>query len=321
MAPRVMTATSGQRKPRTMRGSRQRTPRCCVSNCCPVTWPCCTTRRPPGCAGRYATRRPRRVAMPHRCRRRKRVDRAGMVVPPPPRVGSGRVRVLAGAVRTRRPRGRASAHHSAIHRSVLAEEPRARPDRRRPDRAPSRPVRRRRRGPCRDVPTRRRDGRDGRASSLDRRRRSARSRSSARRAGVAMGSPEGHARRDDGVRRRRGRAGRRQSRADRTRASRASPTIPKARRCLQECIDAWHRLPPEARARIRLVSLPMDDLEENALMVNALQRTSTIVGAEEPRRGIRSHCRGGDVEGEAGRGLRRRRHRRPDRRGYGRAPG
>jgi trehalose synthase len=45
---------------------------------------------------------------------------------------------------------------------------------------------------------------------------------------------------------------------------------------LDECVDAWHRLPPDAQARIRLVSLPMDDIEENALMVNAVQRTSTI---------------------------------------------
>jgi trehalose synthase len=51
---------------------------------------------------------------------------------------------------------------------------------------------------------------------------------------------------------------------------------PEGAEVLQECTDAWHRLPPEAQACIRLVSLPMDDSEENALMVNALQRTSTI---------------------------------------------
>jgi trehalose synthase len=51
---------------------------------------------------------------------------------------------------------------------------------------------------------------------------------------------------------------------------------PEGAEVLQECIDAWSRLPVEAQACIRLVSLPMDDIEENALMVNALQRTCTI---------------------------------------------
>jgi trehalose synthase len=51
---------------------------------------------------------------------------------------------------------------------------------------------------------------------------------------------------------------------------------PEGAAVLQECSDAWHRLPLEAKAHIRLVSLPMDDIEENALMVNAIQRSSTI---------------------------------------------
>ena len=51
---------------------------------------------------------------------------------------------------------------------------------------------------------------------------------------------------------------------------------PEGAAVLQECIDAWHGLPIEARTCIRLVTLPMDDVEENASMVNALQRTSTI---------------------------------------------
>src|SRR5436190_18684053 len=36
-------------------------------------------------------------------------------------------------------------------------------------------------------------------------------------------------------------------------------------------------LPPDQRARVHLACLPMDDLEENAAMVNALQRRSDIV--------------------------------------------
>jgi trehalose synthase len=46
---------------------------------------------------------------------------------------------------------------------------------------------------------------------------------------------------------------------------------------LAECVDTWKGLPAEARARIRLVSLPMDDIEENAAMVNALQGHATVV--------------------------------------------
>ena len=41
--------------------------------------------------------------------------------------------------------------------------------------------------------------------------------------------------------------------------------------------DAWHDLDDELRRRVHLVSLPMDDLEENAAIVNALQRHSAVV--------------------------------------------
>ena len=37
------------------------------------------------------------------------------------------------------------------------------------------------------------------------------------------------------------------------------------------------RLPEEARARIHLATLPMDDPEENAIMVNALQRHAGVI--------------------------------------------
>lgn len=40
---------------------------------------------------------------------------------------------------------------------------------------------------------------------------------------------------------------------------------------------AWRELPDEVRARVHLVSLPMFDVEENAAMVNALQRRADIV--------------------------------------------
>jgi trehalose synthase len=52
---------------------------------------------------------------------------------------------------------------------------------------------------------------------------------------------------------------------------------PEGAEVLLECIDGWQSLPPQVRAHIRLVSLPMEDVEANALMVNALQRSSTVV--------------------------------------------
>jgi trehalose synthase len=45
----------------------------------------------------------------------------------------------------------------------------------------------------------------------------------------------------------------------------------------EECIARWKALPDGLRDRVHLVSLPMDDVEENAIMVNAIQRHSTVV--------------------------------------------
>jgi trehalose synthase len=41
--------------------------------------------------------------------------------------------------------------------------------------------------------------------------------------------------------------------------------------------SAWRQLPNRIRRRVHLVSLPMDDLDENGAMVNALQRRADIV--------------------------------------------
>ena len=46
---------------------------------------------------------------------------------------------------------------------------------------------------------------------------------------------------------------------------------------LAECREQWRPLPDRARERIHLVWVPMDDLDENARIVNALQRWSTVV--------------------------------------------
>jgi trehalose synthase len=46
---------------------------------------------------------------------------------------------------------------------------------------------------------------------------------------------------------------------------------------LAEATAAWRQLPEDARRRAHLVSLPMNNRQENAAMVNALQRRATVV--------------------------------------------
>ena len=46
---------------------------------------------------------------------------------------------------------------------------------------------------------------------------------------------------------------------------------------LRDLEDARQRMSPETRDRVLIVQLPMDDLEENAAIVNALQRRATVV--------------------------------------------
>ncbi|MCW5805926.1 MAG: glycosyltransferase [Deltaproteobacteria bacterium] len=52
---------------------------------------------------------------------------------------------------------------------------------------------------------------------------------------------------------------------------------PEGAQVLAECISAWRALPPAAHARIHLACLAMDDVDENALIVNALQRHACTV--------------------------------------------
>ena len=52
---------------------------------------------------------------------------------------------------------------------------------------------------------------------------------------------------------------------------------PEGTRVWAECRAAWQRLPANVRARCHLASLPMDDVDANALIVNALQRHATVV--------------------------------------------
>lgn len=52
---------------------------------------------------------------------------------------------------------------------------------------------------------------------------------------------------------------------------------PEGAEVLTECWHAWRELPHAVRARVQLACLPMIDTEENAVMVNALQRHATVV--------------------------------------------
>lgn len=60
-------------------------------------------------------------------------------------------------------------------------------------------------------------------------------------------------------------------------ASGAIADDPGARTVLRETHAAWRDLPPAQRRRIDVATLPMVDLDENALMVNALQRQAAVV--------------------------------------------
>jgi trehalose synthase len=53
-----------------------------------------------------------------------------------------------------------------------------------------------------------------------------------------------------------------------------------------ECLLQWRDLGPATRARILLVTLPLDDVDENAAMVNALQRHATVIAQKSLAEGF-----------------------------------
>jgi trehalose synthase len=55
---------------------------------------------------------------------------------------------------------------------------------------------------------------------------------------------------------------------------------------LREVEDRWNGLPPSAQERIHLARLPMADVDENAAVVNALQRHSAVVVQKSIREGF-----------------------------------
>jgi trehalose synthase len=52
---------------------------------------------------------------------------------------------------------------------------------------------------------------------------------------------------------------------------------PEGAAVLREVVDAWSALPEASRRRVHIASLPMEDAEENAAIVNALQRHADVV--------------------------------------------
>ncbi len=53
-----------------------------------------------------------------------------------------------------------------------------------------------------------------------------------------------------------------------------------------ECVLQWRDLSPAARARTLLVTLPLDDVDENAAMVNTLQRHATVIAQKSLAEGF-----------------------------------
>jgi trehalose synthase len=61
---------------------------------------------------------------------------------------------------------------------------------------------------------------------------------------------------------------------------------PEGQQVLDECKAMWKALPAAARSTVSLVSLPMDDLEQNAAIVNAVQRHAAVVAQKSVREGF-----------------------------------
>ncbi len=53
-----------------------------------------------------------------------------------------------------------------------------------------------------------------------------------------------------------------------------------------DCFKRWQELPATARERVLLATLPLDDVEENAAMVNAVQRHATVIAQKSLAEGF-----------------------------------
>jgi trehalose synthase len=61
---------------------------------------------------------------------------------------------------------------------------------------------------------------------------------------------------------------------------------PEGERILRDAIALRESLPEEPRSRVHLASMPMDDIEENAIMINALQRHARVVAQKSIAEGF-----------------------------------
>ena len=61
---------------------------------------------------------------------------------------------------------------------------------------------------------------------------------------------------------------------------------PEGAQVYAEAEAAWHALPPDVRRRVHLALLPMQDAEENAVIVNALQRRADVVAQKSLAEGF-----------------------------------
>lgn len=61
---------------------------------------------------------------------------------------------------------------------------------------------------------------------------------------------------------------------------------PEGKHSRDEVATAWHELPAAVRERVHLASLPTEDVDENAAIVNALQRHAAIVVQKSLREGF-----------------------------------
>jgi trehalose synthase len=61
---------------------------------------------------------------------------------------------------------------------------------------------------------------------------------------------------------------------------------PEGAEVFSECVTIWERFPPALRRHIRLITLPMDDVDENAVMVNAIQRQATVIAQKSLAEGF-----------------------------------
>jgi len=61
---------------------------------------------------------------------------------------------------------------------------------------------------------------------------------------------------------------------------------PEGGQVLEECVEEWRRLPHAVRTRVHLACIPMHDPDENAIIVNALQRHASVVAQKSIAEGF-----------------------------------